>query len=298
VYAFNVGSKDVTLIDAASHQVRDTRPLGAAVRFLSNEQTYWDGQRVWTYDFPDNRVEAIAIDPKAVSIARTIKDIGTGPAHSVVLLPDKKTAIVNVAGDNLVAFLNLSQGVVDGTLKTGAFPCDFHLTPNGQFGFVPERDQDTVSKVDIAKRQIVKTVKFPPGSKPWMLRVSPDGKEVWVQTGVANSNTVLDADDLSTLATMPIGQQAVTNAWTPDARYSVVMNSGESFTSVFDAKTFKEVKRVEGGQGPTNIGFTRDGRTAFVTVAGANMVAVIDVSRLEVIAQLKVGEQPQGLIVL
>ena len=122
VYAFNVGSKDVTVIDAASHQVRETRPLGAAVRFLSNEQTYWDGQRVWTYDFPDNRVEAIAIDPKAVSVTRSIKDIGTGPAHSVVLLPDKKTAIVNVAGDNLVAFLDLSQGVIDGALKTGAFP--------------------------------------------------------------------------------------------------------------------------------------------------------------------------------
>ena len=46
VYVFNVGSKDVTLIDVAKRQVRETRPLGAAVRWLSNEQTYWDGARI------------------------------------------------------------------------------------------------------------------------------------------------------------------------------------------------------------------------------------------------------------
>src|SRR5262245_61768090 len=52
VYVFNTGSRDVTLIDAATRTVKDTKPLNAQVRWLSNEQTYWDGQLVWTYDFP------------------------------------------------------------------------------------------------------------------------------------------------------------------------------------------------------------------------------------------------------
>src|SRR5437867_5399942 len=97
VYVFNVGSKDVTLIDAASRQVRETRPLGAAVRWLSNEQTYWDGQRIWTYDHPGNRLQVIAIDPEAVAVVQTIRDVGTGPAHSLMLLPDRTKAAVNVA---------------------------------------------------------------------------------------------------------------------------------------------------------------------------------------------------------
>ncbi len=41
-----------------------------------------------------------------------------------------------------------------------------------------------------------------------MLRVSPDGKEVWVQTADANTNVVLDASDLSVLATQPTGKGA------------------------------------------------------------------------------------------
>lgn len=122
VYVFNVGSKDVSVIDAANRRLRETRPLGASVRWLSNEQTYWDGQRIWTYDFPNDQVQAIAIDPKQVAITRTISGLGKGPGHSLVVLPNKKKAAVNVAGDNLIAFLDLEAGQVESTVKTGAFP--------------------------------------------------------------------------------------------------------------------------------------------------------------------------------
>jgi DNA-binding beta-propeller fold protein YncE len=122
VYVFNVGSKDVTLIDAASFKPLQTRPLGAQVRWLSNEQTHWDGQRIWTYDFPDNKLQAIAIDPAEVAVTKKIEGVGTGPAHSLVVLPDGKTGVVNVAGDNAVAFLDLPSGKVDATMKTGAYP--------------------------------------------------------------------------------------------------------------------------------------------------------------------------------
>ena len=122
VYVFNVGSKDVTLIDVANRQVRETRPLGASVRWLSNEQTYWDGARIWTYDFPNDQVQAIAIDPRQVAITKTIAGLGKGPGHSLVVLPEKKRAAVNVAGDNLIAFLDLEHGSLDSTLQTGAFP--------------------------------------------------------------------------------------------------------------------------------------------------------------------------------
>src|SRR5206468_8232566 len=98
VYVFNVGSKDVTLIDVASRQVRETRPLGSSVRWLSNEQTYWDGARIWTYDFPNNQVQALAIDPKSVAVTKTIPGLGKGPGHSLVVLPNRKRAAVTVAG--------------------------------------------------------------------------------------------------------------------------------------------------------------------------------------------------------
>ena len=149
----------------------------------------------------------------------------------------------------------------------------------------------------MVSRRLVKTVSFPARSKPHMLRVSPDGKEVWVQTAEANTNVVLGADDLSVLATEPTGNAPVTNAWTPDRRYSFVTNGKDVIAQVFDAKTFKEVKRLTIGQGGTNIGFSKDGKTAFIAVTGANAVAVVDVAKLALETHITAGKEPQGLIV-
>jgi len=121
-YAFNTGSKDVTLFDAATRQAIETKPLGATVRWLSNEQRFWDGRHVWTYDYPNDRVQAIAVDPWTVSVARTIPAGGKGPAHSLMLTPDRKTAWVNAAGDDLLAVIDLASGQVAAQVKTGKFP--------------------------------------------------------------------------------------------------------------------------------------------------------------------------------
>src|SRR5215475_10320516 len=149
----------------------------------------------------------------------------------------------------------------------------------------------------MVNRRVVKTVSFPARSKPHMLRVSPDGKEVWVQTAETNTNVVLDATDLTVLATQPTGKQPVTNAWTPDRRYSIVTNGQDTFAQIFDARTFKEVERLTIGQGGTNIGFSKDGLTVFIAVRGANDVAVIDVDRLALAKRIRAGKEPQVLIV-
>lgn len=130
-----------------------------------------------------------------------------------------------------------------------------------------------------------------------MLRVSPDGKEVWVQTAETDTNVVLSADNLSVLATQPTGKFPVTNAWTPDRRYSIITNGKDTIAQVFDAKTFKEVKRLTVGEGGTNIGFSKDGKTAFIALREANAVAVVDMRKLALEGRINAGKEPQGLIV-
>ena len=149
----------------------------------------------------------------------------------------------------------------------------------------------------MVSRTLVKTVSFPARSKPHMLRVSPDGKEVWVQTAETDTNVVLSADDLSVLATQPTGKFPVTNAWTPDRRYSIITNAKDTIAQVFDAKTFKEVKRLTVGEGGTNIGFSKDGKTAFIALREANAVAIVDMQKLAFEGRIAAGKEPQGLIV-
>jgi hypothetical protein len=99
-----------------------TKPLGAVVRWLSNEQRWWDGSHIWTYDFPDDTVQAIAVDPREVAVARRLPTGGAGPAHSLMLTSDRKMAWVNVAGDDSLAVLDLATGEVADQVKTGKFP--------------------------------------------------------------------------------------------------------------------------------------------------------------------------------
>jgi hypothetical protein len=119
---FNTGSQDVTLFDPNSNEVTGSRQTNAVVRWLSNEQHYWDGERIWTYDFPEGEVRAIAIDPESFEITREVPVGGGGPGHSFVLTPDNKRGFVNSAGSDFLAVVDSKAGEVVERVEMGAYP--------------------------------------------------------------------------------------------------------------------------------------------------------------------------------
>jgi YVTN family beta-propeller protein len=141
-------------------------------------------------------------------------------------------------------------------------------------------------------------VEFPAGSKPYMLRVAPDGKDLWVQTGAANTNVVLDAETLETLHTEPIGRGPVQSAFGPGSgRYGLVTHLEEDFVLVLDRETGRAVQRIDVGGPQANVSCMPDGTIAYVTVTGRNEVVAIDMVELSVVARIAAGEEPMGLVV-
>ena len=151
--------------------------------------------------------------------------------------------------------------------------------------------------LDTNTLKITSRAEFPEGSKPWMLRVSPDGREVWVQTA-SGSNAVLDARTLETLHTEELGEQPVTTAWSPDGRYNFVTHFADSWVAVMDPESGKLIKRLEVGQNGANVSFRPDSAYGYVAVTGEDAVAVVEMESLEVESRLDVSEEPMGLIVL
>lgn len=119
---FNTGSADVTLFDPASNTVTGSTRIGAVVRWLSNEQRFWDGRHIWTYDFPGTEVRAIAIDPGTFQVIAEIPVGGEAPGHSFVLTPDRRRGFVNAANSDFVAVVDPAAGRVIGHVPTGAYP--------------------------------------------------------------------------------------------------------------------------------------------------------------------------------
>lgn len=119
---FNTASRDVTLFDPSSNRVTGTRPTNAAVRWLSNEQHYFDGRRIWSYDFPEGEVQAIAIDPESFEVTARIPVGGDGPGHSFALSPDGRRGFVNCAGSDFLAVVDPEAGEVVERVQMGAYP--------------------------------------------------------------------------------------------------------------------------------------------------------------------------------
>jgi YVTN family beta-propeller protein len=131
-----------------------------------------------------------------------------------------------------------------------------------------------------------------------MLRVSPDGNVVWVQTAGTNSNVVLDVESLATLHEERTGQGPVQSAFGPtEGRYGLVTHLEEPFVLVLDRDTGQEVQRIDVGGPQANASFLPDGATAYVTVTSRNEVVAIDMVELAVVGRIPAREEPMGLVV-
>ena len=306
LFVFNMGSDDVTIIDPAANRVLGTRPAGFKVKWLADHMQSFDGALLWTYGLRSEKVgrdevvkvDVVAFDPVALRVVKR-QEVGRGPAHSVVLTPDRRQVLMNVAGDDVIAYIDPATAQVTHRVAVGKFPCDLHLSPDGRVAYLPERDQDTVSALEVASRQVVRRVTFARGSRPHMLRVSPDGKYVWVQNARTDTNEILDSQSLQVLNAQPVGKVSTTNAWTPDGRQSWILHDGDNHLIVMEAQPpFRQLKRVEVGPGPGNVSFRPDGKYAYVTVGGLNAVAVIDMTALTVETMLPAGRTPFGIVLL
>lgn len=112
----------MTLFDPITLRVMGTYPIGAVLRWLSNEQRFWDGSHIWSYDFPNNQVQALAFDPNARKIDRRWPTGGAGPSHSLMISPDDTQLWLNIAGGDEVVVLRKANGEVLDRVATGAFP--------------------------------------------------------------------------------------------------------------------------------------------------------------------------------
>ncbi len=130
-----------------------------------------------------------------------------------------------------------------------------------------------------------------------MLRVTPDGRFVWVQTGGNHTNVVLDVESLAIVQTTPAGQEPVTAAFQPNGgRYGLVLHLSDNFVLVIDQETGVSVDRIDVGGPQANASFTPDGALAFVTVTSRNEVVIIDLTNRTVVGRIPVGAAPMGLV--
>ena len=175
---------------------------------------------------PDPEQVAISPDGKEVYVAN--EDIGqlsvidTTDGHliqsfkigdepeGVTVEPGGKRVWVTSEADGAVFVADLATKKIVKPVKVGPRPRSIAFTPDGASAYVPSENGATLTKIDVKKLAPSKTIDLGKGMRPMGLRMSADGKLLYVSTGRSKMALVLDtATDKSSHRSKPaIGRGA------------------------------------------------------------------------------------------
>lgn len=124
---------------------------------------------------------------------------------------------------------------------------------------------------------------------PGELAVSADGRWLYIVCERADELLVVETQNQTVKARVPVGHQPRGLALSNDGRQIYVANSWDDTISIVDAVEFKTTHLVHTGFEPTGVIADRRGTTLYVANRLSNDISVIDLSRGEEIKRLAAG---------
>jgi YVTN family beta-propeller protein len=165
-----------------------------------------------------------------------------------------------------------------------------------------------VSAIDLASGHLIGTART--GKETEAIDLSPDGRELWVGNGGEDTLTVLDAEHLTILASIPCGRVPTRLGFTPDGERVLVTCAGSGEVAVINAKERQEILRIA-MPGPDldsdapkpdpatlqPIGLLIDprGKFAFAACTAIRKLAVIDLRSWKISGEISTGNGPDGM---
>ena len=212
--------RGITVIDLTSYQVIDTVSLEGFPYGLAISS---DGALLCATNLafvsPMGDVALFAtlgvVDVETLALREIEVD---WPAYGVCLSSDDRLAYVTKPYDDVVDVIDLASGETVRKIPVGNGPQRIARSPDGTRLYVPNGLSEDVSVIDTGTNEVIGTVAV--GPFPEGVLVTPDGRYVYVANrnpgdlwqGVESpegSVTVIDAADLSVIATIPVEEEPI-----------------------------------------------------------------------------------------
>jgi YVTN family beta-propeller protein len=158
-----------------------------------------------------------------------------GRPYDVALAPDGNTAYVSCTMDNYIALVDISRKehpYLRGVIPTGKNPEDLLISPNGEFLFVANADQDSIGVISIPSETAKPDISLRAaddsayGVNPNALAINAAGTHLFIAAGGENRIVIYDILNQTFLGSIPTG-------WYPAA---VAVNADETRLYVANAK--------------------------------------------------------------
>jgi YVTN family beta-propeller protein len=175
--------------------------------------------------------------------------VGQEP-EGVATAPDGKRFYVTCEAGGDVYAVETAGYTTVGHFKVNVRPRTMDFLPNADVGFVPSESTGELNVVDTAGLKVTKVIALPPGSRPMSVKVSLDGRRVYVSNGRAGTVSVLDSRTYELLNTIKVGTRPWGMALSPDGKYLYTANGPSNDVSVVDLQANMEIARVKAGASP------------------------------------------------
>lgn len=267
IYVTNESSGDLSVIDSNTLEVTATIPVGKRPRGI--------------HASPDKSTIYVALSGSPAA--------PPGVDESTLPPPDKSADGIGV--------VDVAQGKVVRTIKSGSDPEQFDLSKDGAHLFVSNEDDAKTSMVDIAAGTVLAT--FPVGAEPEGVTTTPDGKFVYVTSEDEGTVTVLDIAARKALKTFKVGRRPRSVAFLPDGSRAYVTNENEGGVTLVDATKHQPLKLIPLGERgvikPMGLAMTADGSKVYISTGRGKKLFVLNTAANEVAASFEIGTRPWGI---
>ena len=295
----NRDSSDITIIDPVTDTIIKRIPLGeytnAHMAMLNH-----DGKKLLIS--ATGRDRFLVVDLVTGQVEHTVV-VGKAPEH-FDMTPDGRLAFVGNIEESTVSMIDIHEGREIQRI-TGFFePHGFSALPDGSKVYVSSLGAHEVAVLDGASGRMLKRLAI--GDVGRVAARDPqrylseikgivnptltkDGAFAYAADGDAGVVAIIDTKTDKIVKTLKIGEQPWRAYNSPDGRWMLVPNNGDSTVSVIDTTSQKIVATLNAGTEMTGINYALEGSKAYVISRGDSTVYVFDMKTFGLVTRLKIG---------
>jgi YVTN family beta-propeller protein len=208
-----------------------------------------DGKKLYV---SNEDVKAASVIDIASGKVEHIVAVGQEP-EGVATAPDGKRFYVTCEAGGEVYAVETAGYTTIGHFKVNVRPRSMAFLPGAAIGFIPSESTGELNVIDTVNLKVAKVIALPPGSRPMSVKVSSDGRKIYVSNGRAGTVSVLDSHTYELLSSIKVGVRPWGIALSPDGKLLYSANGPSNDVSVVDLATNQEVARVKAGTSPWGV---------------------------------------------
>lgn len=170
-----------------------------------------------------------------------------------------------------IAIIDTASNTVTGNITVGHAPYAVAIAPSGGFAYVTNRDDDTVSLINVTTDTVLEELP---------VEETPEGifvgfGEIYITNDVSNTMNIYREIDFQPLATIPTGGGPLSVTVSPDGLSAIVGNDLGASATIINTGTDTVRATVPVGTNPAGIAITHDSTRAVVANSTSGSISIV-----------------------